>query len=209
MMQKRLIIIMAAVLVCLGMEASPKGSKPGYDLRKHEISFSIGAVPTRSVIDGFNYFMKADVHSYLISLTNTYFNASTYEIEKTTPFMSVNYMYNRSHRWAFGGSLSYENSSDAFFKNNDDSLVNMESKNIITAMAFARLTWLNRPFVRMYSMVGMGRSFSLEGELGDGDGFAMQVVPLGISAGRNLYGFAETGLGTSYFGINVGIGYRF
>ncbi len=209
MMQKKLIIIAMAALTCLGAEAGTRGCKPGHELRKHEISVSAAGVPTRSVIDGFNYFMKADVKTYLISLTNTYFNASTYEIEKTTPFMSVNYMYNRSHRWAFGASLSYERGTDAFYNNIDDSLVNMESKNIITAMAFARLTWLNRPFVRMYSMVGMGRSFSLEGELGDGDGFAMQVVPLGISAGRNLYGFAETGLGTSYFGINVGIGYRF
>ncbi len=212
MMHKKLVIAAVLALVCLGAEAKRKGDGPTYELRRHEISASIAGAPTRSVIGGFSYpFMgEYDLGYGFESLTNTYFGASTYQIERTTPFISINYFYNKNHRWAFGASLSYERATEAFYSRKDGSLINKDSKNVITAMVYARLSWLNRKHVRMYSMTGMGRSFSLEGEFyGDGEGFAMQVVPIGISVGKDLYGFAEAGLGTSYFGINLGMGYRF
>ncbi len=210
-MHKKLITAAVLALVCMGADAKRKGDKTTYELRKHEISASIAGVPTRSMIDGFCYpfLIEYDLGYGFQSLTNTYFEASTYEIEKTTPFISINYFYNKNHRWAFGASFSYERATDAFYSRTDNSLTNKDSKNIITAMAYARYSWLNRKYVRMYSTLGMGRSFSLENDFSEGEGFAMQVIPLGISVGKDIYGFAETGLGTAYFGINLGIGYRF
>ncbi len=197
-------------LVCLGTDAKRKDNKPAFELRKHEFSLGMGVVPTKSVIDGYNYlFMKDYGLRYITSLTNTYINASTYEIEKAYPLFSINYFYNKSRLSAFGASVSYEGGYNAFYKYSDDSLINKENKNIITAMVYYRLSWLNRPYVRMYSLIGMGASFSLEGDLRNENRFAMQVSPIGISVGKQLFGFAEAGLGTNYFGINFGIGYRF
>ena len=36
-----------------------------------------------------------------------------------------------------------------------------------------------------------------------------QLVPLGLTFGRKVYGFAEFGLGTLYIGANIGAGFRF
>ncbi len=215
MMHNKLITTAVLAMVCLGADAKRRADIPGYDLNKHEISVGVAGVPTRSVIDEpiYHFMQKYDLGPGFQSLTNTYFHAATYEIEKATPLFSINYFYNRNQRWSFGASLSYESAGHAFYSRKDDSLINMDKRNIITAMAHVRLSWLNRRYVRMYSSIGMGRSFSLEGEFrehdGEGMAFAMQVVPIGISIGKKLYGFAETGIGTSYFGLSAGIGYRF
>ena len=38
---------------------------------------------------------------------------------------------------------------------------------------------------------------------------SLQVTPVGISVGRDLFGFFEVGVGTIYVGGCFGIGYRF
>ena len=37
----------------------------------------------------------------------------------------------------------------------------------------------------------------------------VQIIPIGITFGRKVYGFAEYGAGFTYLGGSVGIGYRF
>ena len=39
--------------------------------------------------------------------------------------------------------------------------------------------------------------------------FAFQIIPVGVSFGSKLYGFAELGIGVEWAGANLGIGYRF
>ncbi len=210
MMNKKLIAIALLCLVCLAAEAESRKEKSKYELRRHEVSLSVAGVPTRHFMDIYNYtFITEHGLRYGQSVANTYFEAATYEIEKVIPVISANYFYNTGLRSAFGASFSYEGGSDAFYRRSDGSLIGKENKNIITLMAYYRLSWLNRPWIRMYSLIGMGTSFSLEGYQEDEGGFALQFSPLCISVGQDIYGFAETGIGTGYFGVNIGIGYRF
>lgn len=76
-----------------------------------------------------------------------------------------------------------------------------------------RFTWVQRPYLRVYSSFGLGLSVYRE-ELTRtewkylGLNTAVQLVPLGIAAGRKWFGFAELGYG-SLGVVQAGVGYRF
>lgn len=84
----------------------------------------------------------------------------------------------------------------------------------VSLLPEARFNWLNRDLVRMYSAIGLGLTFSAYDER-DYNNMeltlypAFQFTPVGISAGRKVYGFAEVGMGTQFFGGMVGMGFRF
>ncbi len=197
---------MLLLLVCVGAEA---GEKRDYDLKRHEVSLGIGFLPSRNIVSGYHYsFIPGNRMSY--SLNSTYFDSMTNVVEIQNPYIGLNYFYNFNKYVALGGTFSYEGGSRSIYSHKDDSLMKRESKNILTAMANFRVSWLNRKYVRMYSLIGMGFSFSAEGDFDDSEHhYALQFSPLGISVGNKLYGFLEAGVGTSYLGCNFGIGYRF
>ncbi len=200
-MTRKLIAITLLAMVCMSMEAGTQ---------KHEISVSGGFVPARwaSGYD-FNYLTKNDLH-YTNSLPDTYFDASTYEVEKCTLAWSLNYAYNFNSKIALGATFSYEGGSNSFYRRSDNSLINKESKNILSTLVNFRATWLNRKFIRMYSLIGAGAAYSMEGDFKYPiDHLAFQLTPVGISFGKQLYGHVELGFGTVFMGANVGIGYRF
>lgn len=89
-----------------------------------------------------------------------------------------------------------------------DELKGRESGFTLTVLPQARFTWMNKDFIRLYSSVGAG----ITGGSFDGRSeavIAAQAVPIGISIGGKLFGFAEVGIGTVYIGGMFGIGYRF
>ena len=38
---------------------------------------------------------------------------------------------------------------------------------------------------------------------------SFQMVPIGVTVGKKVFGFFETGIGTQYVGCMAGIGFRF
>ncbi len=209
-MKRKLMIIMVLALSCISMSAGSRGGRQGFELRKHEVSVS-GAVAPAKFIAGydFNFLRKAGL-DYGHSLADKYFDAATYEVEKTSLLWSLNYYYNINRLFAVGASFSYEGGSNSFYSRADDSLINRESKNILTTMAHFRVSWLNRTLVRMYSEVALGAAYSMEGDYTEPiEHVTFHLAPVGISVGKSLYGFAELGVGTYYIGTRFGIGYRF
>ncbi len=209
-MKRKLMTVAWLTLLSLGIQASPRDGKPTFELKKHEVSFSGSIIPGKWFAGyDFNFLPEHDLlHSN--SLTNNYFDASVYEIEKTTLAWSLNYAYNFNRFIAVGATLSYEGGSRAYYTHSDDNLVNKENKNYLTTLAFFRASWLNRPYVRMYSLIGAGASYSMEGDYSYPiEHLAFQFSPLCISFGKALYGHVELGIGTLYMGANIGIGYRF
>lgn len=73
---------------------------------------------------------------------------------------------------------------------------------------FARFYWANYRACRLYSAIGLGANVSsFRGEthlLPE-----LQFTPLGITAGRRVFFFAEYSYGTLYLGGQLGVGYRF
>ena len=64
---------------------------------------------------------------------------------------------------------------------------------IVTFMPQVRFSYLNREYVKLYSSLGVGG----------------QVVFIGVTAGKKVFGFFEIGSGTLYLGCMAGVGYRF
>ena len=72
----------------------------------------------------------------------------------------------------------------------------------------ARYKYVSKPAFSAYGSIGLGAMVGYE----EGEFFAFptfQIIPIGITFGRKVYGFAEYGAGFTYLGGSVGIGYRF
>lgn len=78
-----------------------------------------------------------------------------------------------------------------------------------TFLPQARFTYFTREYFKLYSSIGLG--FTVYG-FNDRSGSALpavQVVPIGMTAGRKVFGFFELGIGTLFMGCNLGVGVRF
>ena len=79
---------------------------------------------------------------------------------------------------------------------------------VVSLIPDAQFNWLNRKNIRLYSSVGAGLSVGAY----DGDVKAYptgQLTPIGITAGRKIFFFAEQSIGSAYMGGKAGVGYRF
>lgn len=80
----------------------------------------------------------------------------------------------------------------------------------INILAGVRFKYMNREHVNLYSAIHAGLGMCNVGEFCDAEFFpAIQLVPIGVRAGGRVYGFAEIGAGTLYFGGQIGVGYKF
>lgn len=93
---------------------------------------------------------------------------------------------------------------------------------IVTLMPSVRFTYLNRPWVRLYSGIELGcgylfdsRDFSSSSAKKGDDSekssnflFAFNVTPIGLEVGKSFFGLLETNLGYDAL-VKVGVGYRF
>lgn len=90
----------------------------------------------------------------------------------------------------------------------DGSVVSRNHGAIFTLIPHARFYWLNRKNVRMYSGVGIG--ISAGKYVNKEEAYLTgQLNPVGITAGRKIFFFGETAIGSSYMGGKFGVGYRF
>ena len=85
---------------------------------------------------------------------------------------------------------------------------------VLSLLPEARFYWLNKETVRMYSSAGIGVGLTAYKKVSYEDSHnsvypLFQVAPVGITAGRRLYWFAECGIGMVYVGGKTGIGIRF
>lgn len=79
----------------------------------------------------------------------------------------------------------------------------------VSLVGTIRFTYLNRRYVQLYSGVAAG-AFVIGANTGEVSGMIhIQGIPIGVSVGRRVFGFAEVGIGTMYMGGNIGLGYRF
>ena len=74
----------------------------------------------------------------------------------------------------------------------------------------ARFNWVKRPLFRMYSSVGVGLTINSYAKTTVFEP-SFQFVPLGMSAGKDVFFFAEIGGGVAvnFIGYHLGLGYRF
>ncbi len=175
---------------------------------KYEVNVSWGYMPF--IASNYDHYRYGSANS----LANIYGNYTGKSV--TTGLISADFNIHFKWWFALGTQLN-----TAVIKNAEMSAITGEKVDsfhdyTISALVYARFTYLNRKYVKLYSSVGAGLGYTYSGAPEKGSDSPMdltfprgQLVPIGITAGDRVYGMAELGFGTEYTGFRVGIGYRF
>lgn len=122
---------------------------------------------------------------------------------------AVTYTYRTSRAMEYGAQLSYSGSFVPYFSTLTGERTHIASGQYVTLMPYARATWLNKPWVRLYSSLAIGFTMVFDQGKQSDFGGAFQLTPVGITVGRELFGFGELlTIGSNGF-ATLGIGYRF
>jgi hypothetical protein len=136
-----------------------------------------------------------------------------YDEKRYTHALSFSYT-SEIKRWL---ALSLVGTYSGTFRNEresgTDKIVDKYKKQVFSVFPMVKFTYLNRPYIRLYSAVGLGVGFKSEkwdnnAQSGFETRFGGQLTFFGVSVGKDL--FASWELGTGSMGIlTVGAGYRF
>ncbi len=125
------------------------------------------------------------------------------------PAKALTYTYRTSNVMEFGAQLSYTGNFTPYYSAYTGELSHIHSSQYITLMPYARATWLNTPWVRLYSSFAIGLTAEFQNKQQRDFMGAVQFTPVGITIGRELFGYGEIlTIGSNGFGT-LGIGYRF
>lgn len=206
------ILLLIIACLCL-MEAYAEGKKEKRNrlsfYPEHELFLGVGAYPFPAGIEEEDTDIPWNDNW-------VHFDGDSYQGGKyTSGAWFIGYSY-RVKRWlSFCISASYAAYWQKLRKYGikRESRVNREY--YIGLVPTVRFTWLDRKYVRMYTTVGMGITLQLNNGSGDeccvgtSNGLATpEFIPLGISVGKDWYGFAEVG-GSHHGIVSMGMGYRF
>ena len=212
-------IILCALAVLLAMQAEAQDWR---ELRKqefldnfpykYEVRLGWSGYPILEAANfpngGGSPFMKYDVDPYYnyASLNNMY---GTYQgPEYMTGLISGEFSIHFRRWFTLAVEAGFNGMWGRVYDRSDGIFVRNTSGISFTLMPHARFYWANAKNVRFYSGIGLGLG------LGQYDKYfevypAFQFSPIGFTAGRKIFAFGETSLGTAYFGGKFGIGYRF
>lgn len=211
-------------LVCLaGLSAflpsslgAENRSDKGFVLKRHEVAVSTGILPGRYANGGYDYYEARFEDN---SWTSKYDKAKYREQDYMAGVWSLSYTYNFTKLLALQANVFYESAWIKYTKINGNVPAGTIRDTYITTMAAFKVNWFNRPWVRMYSSVGLGTSYNITSNDDiDRPGSAVpqsdilvacQLTPFGLTVGKAFYGIFEIGFGHFYSGISVGAGYRF
>jgi len=176
-------------------------------LPSNEIRFSIGDVVTPM------FFSDHVQVSWLGGCFNDavnpsdWFNNSAYEGDIwSTGALSFGYRYRITKWFWLGADINYV----GFYGYSKTNYVPY-NESMFTLLPTARFSYLNRPFVTLYSQIALGYTWDLlqNGNNYDfGSHIGYQVTFIGVNFGKDVFGSAEIGFGFKGF-VNAGIGYKF
>ena len=125
------------------------------------------------------------------------------------PAQALTYTYRTSKVMEFGAQLSYSGRFAPYYSIYTGEHTHTDSWQYVTLMPYARATWLNTPWVRLYSSFAVGFTAEFHGKEQRDMFGAVQFTPVGITVGRELFGYGEIlTIGSNGF-ATLGIGYRF
>lgn len=128
---------------------------------------------------------------------------------------NVHYYYQVTHWCQVGVKTVVEGSKLTYYTDTTKRVIDHVSQDVLLSfMPSVRFTYLNRPWVRLFSSVDVGVGFFLSstggrnGESGNKALFAFNITPIGVSVGKKFYGLFELNAGYDAI-VKVGIGARF
>ena len=216
---KKLLIIIALVLSVTVMEArTPDSSTKGvYDKENpHSLSVSAGSFP---LLFGYISSQSNDLGTYgpYGPYPDRYDYKEIYLSKRvTSPVFDLSYSYRISRLLSVGCHFSYCTENEQYYGLYDDELAITARDHVFLLTPAARLHWLNRKRIELYSSfaLGLGSSYTtnVKGDEGSDEmrtGGSVQFTPLGIAVKLGkTYIFGESGVGT-LGALRFGVGHRF
>lgn len=197
---KRTIFILTLLLLMPGPMSAQRQEEPPY---KHEWRFGLSGIPVLDIL------MHGRYHDYEpvdVDIDHAYEDYGG--ARRMLGLLSAEYSINLSKRFTFavGGYVT-----GVWNRVNDYAgrRTGTEMGLSLHVIPTARYKYVSKPAFSLYGSVGLGAMVGVD-EYGEFYGFpTFQIIPVGITFGRKVYGFAEYGAGFTYLGGSVGIGYRF
>lgn len=203
-MKNKLKIILCALLIGqFGLSAQNKDGIPD----RHEWRFGVAGFPFMDIMmysDGIGYDM---IDPYVYYLDPDWLYRDYHGTRRMFGLVTAEYSINLKKHFTFavGAYLSTGwNKVYEYDGTNKGSQLGFG----LTIMPTARFKYISREAFNLYGSVGLG---VMAGTFEEGL-YAyptFQLVPVGLTFGRKIYGFAEIGAGMLYIGGNVGMGFRF
>lgn len=211
-MKSKIVTMLLAMVLCLSNAfAEDKGET--FDLAKsHYVNLSIGDATIASIIYGtrsifFSYDYDAPYYTY-----NLFDPDYKLGPKYATGSITASYYYRFKSWFWLGANLSYTGFTQNYYDSFTKERLGTNTNHVITALPTVRFSYLNKQYVTLYSEFAFGITYNYQKQYSRT--VESQVLPawhttlIGVSAGKDLYGFAELGSGLRGIAI-VGIGYRF
>lgn len=122
------------------------------------------------------------------------------------PAASLELQYIINKRIAAGVDIGYY-SSDIIKKKETGEIVSRENfVKVLSVMPQFRLNYLPRKNFCLYGTAAIGALYFFD----DNKVYpGFQINPFGMEFGKNVFGYFEIGVGSNYFGVRTGLGFRF
>lgn len=211
-MKTKVTMLLVAILLCLSNSFAEEKSEIGDLAKSHYVNLSIGDATIASLIYGtrslfFSYNYEPPYHTYDLF-------APDYKLgpKYTTGSITASYYYRFKSWFWVGGNLSYTGFTQNYYDAFSIEHLGRNTNHVITLLPTVRFSYLNKQYVTLYSEIALGITYNYQRQYGKT--VESQVLPawqttlIGVSAGKDLYGFAELGSGLRGIAI-IGIGYRF
>lgn len=202
-MKKRIVLLLCAISILCSQ--SLFAQKPHSDLH-NEIGVDAGPV---SIVGGVVYGSIGFWSAVGGGLSHKPVKMNLYGC------YNLHYYYQVTHWCQVGMKTVVEGSKLTYYTDTTRMVIDHISQDVLLSfMPSVRFTYLNRPWVRLYSSVDMGIGFFLsstassDGKSGKNVLFAFNVTPIGVSVGKKFYGLFELNAGYDSI-FKVGIGARF
>ena len=122
------------------------------------------------------------------------------------------FVYEMSSRWNVALNLMHSSAWASLYRNSDNSLAGKSSYQFYEAAVTFQYQWILRDMLQVYSGIGAHVTwvdFKVMDKLNYAREYiSLQFVPIGISYGKEWFGFAEWGIGHLSV-LQVGVGHRF
>ncbi len=197
---KRTVFILTMLMLLPTFMSAQQKEEPLY---RHEWRFGLSGIPA---IDMLIHSRFHDHEPYDVDIDHAY--ESYGGPRRMLGLLSAEYSINRSKKFTFaiGGYVNC-----VWNRVNDYSgrKTGMDMGLSLHIIPTARYKYVSKTAFSAYGSLGLGAMVGVD-EDGDFFGFpTFQFIPIGITFGNKVYGFAELGAGFTYIGGSAGIGYRF
>jgi hypothetical protein len=206
---KKILLLFTAITLC--SITSPLDAQSRELTNRHQIRFGVGAAWYPEY--GYHHDSNLDYSVLPGKYRDDYYKGDLIG----TPAINLSYSYQFKHWLSFGATLTYEGQYQNNYDLYTDAVYSKRRQHFVGLTPTVRFDWFRTNTVKLYSVAGLGIGFgsdkweyaSKERTYNENSVVpTIDFTPIGISVGRNFFGFCELGLSTLGI-VKAGVGYRF